>query len=55
MDSSTEVNVSPGNSQAAKVMPVMGVWSLAIVKLSLTMKPKLMVQASVLPLAGPLS
>ena len=47
--------MSPGNSQAPKLMPVTGVWSFVAVKVSLTINPKLIVQADVLPLMGPLS
>jgi len=54
IDSSAEVRVSPGNSHIPKLPPVICVPLLETLKVSLTIKPKLTVQASVFPLMGPL-
>src|SRR5271169_6810698 len=53
-DQSTEVNTSPGNSQTPKLKPVT-VELLNRMNVSPTTYPKLMVQASSLPLIGPSS
>src|SRR6201999_2032802 len=54
-DTSTEVRTSAGNSHAQKATPFTDVFWELTVKVSLTINPKLMVQASSLPLTGPLS
>jgi hypothetical protein len=55
MESSAEVNVSPGFSQTPKVIPVTSVSAAPTVIVSLTTYPELIVQASAVPLMGPLS
>src|SRR5215471_14528673 len=47
--------MSPGKSHAPNAMPLMVLWPVEMVNVSLIANPKLMVQASVSPLMGPFS
>ena len=54
IETSADSRMSPGNSQAEKFRPFT-VEPQPSVNVSLTMNPKLMVQASTVPFVGPLS